>query len=202
MRRRAAEVVNGCRLNAYRGTMCSFMESKENKVAEALRWTAAASSEDGVDCKHSHLQCDGQRYCRLIAYEVLYVKYGVAKWPVDALHAVLSDCQEAEDDDNTMWYTKQLLAVVCRRILGFGNDHRQSLIDIVENMDRNQRRDHLYVYGVYELTTELIKHIETIDEGKRTVQKFKDIKRNYHFQYFYEMRCVSLQAYVQKLNAR
>ncbi|XP_060839188.1 tetratricopeptide repeat protein 39C-like isoform X2 [Rhopalosiphum padi] len=202
MRRRADEVVNGCRLNAYRGTMCSFMENKENKVAEALRWTAAASSEDGVDCKHSHFNCDGQRYCRLIAYEVLYVKYGVAKWPVDALHAVLSDCQEAEDDDNTMWYTKQLLAVVCRRVLGFGNDHCQSLIDIVENMDRNQRRDHLYVYGVYELTTEQIRHTETIDEGKRTVQKLKDIKRNYHFQYFYEMRCVSLQAYVQKLNVR
>jgi hypothetical protein len=90
MRRRADEVVNGCRLDAYRGTMCSFMESKENKVAEALRWTAAASSEDGVDCKHSHFHCDGQRYCRLVAYEVLYVKYGVAKWPVDALHAVLS----------------------------------------------------------------------------------------------------------------
>ncbi|XP_001950347.2 tetratricopeptide repeat protein 39C-like isoform X1 [Acyrthosiphon pisum] len=198
MRQRADEAVSGCRLNACPGTMCSFMESKERKVAEALRWTAAASSGDDADCNRR----DGQRHCRLIAYEVLYVKYGVAKWPVDSLHAVLSDCQEAEDDDNTMWYTKQLLTIVCRRVLGFVDDHCHSLIEIVENMDRNQRRDHLYVYGVYELTAEQIRHIETIDEGKRTVQKLKDIKRGYHFQYFYDMRCVSLQAYVQKLNAR
>lgn len=86
MRQRADEAVNGCRLNACPGTMCSFMESKETKVAEALRWTAAASSGDDADCNHR----DGQRHCRLIAYEVLYVKYGVAKWPVDALQAVLS----------------------------------------------------------------------------------------------------------------
>ncbi|CAH1708028.1 unnamed protein product [Aphis gossypii] len=205
MRRRTDEVVSGCRSDACRGTMNSFMESKETKVAEALRWTAAASSEDDADSKHGHVlcnHCDGQRYCRLIAYEVLYVKYGVAKWPEDALHAVLSDCQEAEDDDNTMLYTKQLLTVVCQRVLGFVDDYRQSLIDIVENMDRNQRRDHLYVYGVYELTAEQIRHNETIEEGKRTVQKLKDIKRSYHFQHFYEMRCVSLQAYVQKLNVR
>jgi len=93
MRRRTDEVVSGCRSDACRGTMNSFMESKETKVAEALRWTAAASSVDDADSKHGHLlcnHCDGQRYCRLIAYEVLYVKYGVAKWPEDALHAVLS----------------------------------------------------------------------------------------------------------------
>lgn len=72
----------------------------------------------------------------------------------------MTDCQEAEDDDNTMLYTKQLLTVVCQRVLGFVDDHRQSLIDIVENMDRNQRRDHLYVYGVYELTAEQIRHNE------------------------------------------
>jgi len=88
MRQRADEAVNGCRLNACQGTMCSFMESNETKVAEALRWTAAAaaSSGDDADCNHR----DGQRLCRLIAYEVLYVKYGVAKWPEDALNAVLS----------------------------------------------------------------------------------------------------------------
>jgi len=73
---------------------------------------------------------------------------------------LLTDCQEAEDDDNTMWYTKQLLTIVCRRVLGFVDDHCHSLIEIVENMDRNQRRDHLYVYGVYELTAEQIRHIE------------------------------------------
>jgi len=86
MRQRADEAVKSCRLNACQGTMRSFMESKETKVAEALRWTAASSSGDDPGCNHR----DGQRYCRLIAYEVLYVKYGVAKWPVDALHAVLS----------------------------------------------------------------------------------------------------------------
>lgn len=93
MRRRTDEVVSGCRSDACRGTMNSFMESKETKVAEALRWTAAASSEDDAVSKNGHIicnHCDGQRYCRLIAYEVLYVKYGVAKWPEDALHAVLS----------------------------------------------------------------------------------------------------------------
>jgi len=72
----------------------------------------------------------------------------------------LVDCQEAEDDDNTMWYTKQLLTIVCRRVLGFVDNHCHSLTEIVENMDRNQRRDHLYVYGVYELTAEQIRHIE------------------------------------------
>ncbi|XP_022173873.1 tetratricopeptide repeat protein 39C-like isoform X2 [Myzus persicae] len=158
MRRRADEAVDGYRLNTCQGTMSSFMESNETKVAKALRWTAATSSGDDASCNHG----DGQRHCRLIAYEVLYVKYGVAKWPVDLLHAVLSDCQEAEDDDNTMWYTKQLLTIVCRRVLGFVDDHCHSLIEIVENMDRNQRRDHLYVYGVYELTAEQIRHIEVL----------------------------------------
>lgn len=87
MRQRAYEAVNGYRLNTCQGTMCSFTESKEAQVAEALRWTAAASSgDDDADCNHG----DGRRHCRLIAYEVLYVKYGVAKWPVDSLHAVLS----------------------------------------------------------------------------------------------------------------
>lgn len=73
---------------------------------------------------------------------------------------LLADCQEAEDDDNTMWYTKQLLKTVCRKVLGFVDNYRHSLIEIVENMDRNQRRDHLYVYGVYELTAEQISHAE------------------------------------------
>lgn len=83
---------------------------------------------------------------------------------------LLVDCQKAEDDDNTMWYTKQLLTIVCRRVLGFVDDHCHSLVEIVENMDRNQRRDHLYVYGVYELTAEQIRHIE-VSKGLLIIKK-------------------------------
>lgn len=43
---------------------------------------------------------------------------------------------------------------------------------------------------------------QTASKGKQTLQKLKDLKNPYNFQYYFEKRCESLQAYVQKMNAR
>lgn len=72
----------------------------------------------------------------------------------------LVDCRETEDDDDTTRYTKRFLTIVCRRVLGFVDDHRCSLVEIVEQMDRDKRRDHLYAYGLYELAVELLSNAE------------------------------------------
>lgn len=61
--------------HAEQDTLGNFVMDRKPTVANALRTTAG----DG-----------GQRHCRLIVYEMLYVKYGVASWPEDTLHAVLT----------------------------------------------------------------------------------------------------------------
>ncbi|XP_025412758.1 tetratricopeptide repeat protein 39C-like isoform X2 [Sipha flava] len=114
-------------------------------------------------------------------------------------------CDESDDDDDATRFAKQLLTVICRKALGASvglHYASRSLAEIVERMDRDKRRDHLYVYGLYELAVEQIGHPETIEEGKRTIQKLKDFKGPYQFQYFFEMRCASLQAHVQNLHVR
>lgn len=61
---------------AERDMVGSFVTDGKRTVARELRRTTAAD-----DCR---------RICRLVAYEVLYVKYGAVKWPAKTLHAVLA----------------------------------------------------------------------------------------------------------------
>lgn len=74
----------------------------------------------------------------------------------------MTDCGESEEDDNTTRYTKILLTIVCRKalLLGSVDDHRRSLAEIVEHMERERRRDHLYAYSLYELAAEQICYAE------------------------------------------
>lgn len=69
-----------------------------------------------------------------------------------------TDCKEAKDDDDATRLTKQLLTVICRKALGSVDQNycTRSLAEIVKRMDRDKRRDHLYVYGLYELAIEQI----------------------------------------------
>lgn len=72
-----------------------------------------------------------------------------------------ADCRETDDDDDaTIRYTKKFLTVVCRKALGFDDDHRRSLIEIVQRMERDKQRDHLYAYSLYELAAEQISREE------------------------------------------
>lgn len=79
-------------------------------------------------------------------------------WLVD----LYTDCRENERDDETTRYQKMLLAVVFRKALSPGSvgDHRRCLIEIVEQMERDERRDHLYAYGLYELAAEQVASVE------------------------------------------
>lgn len=80
MSRRVDETVRGIRWsNAERDMVGSFVTDRWRTVAKMLRRTAGRDNNDR-----------SRRRCRLIVYEVLYVKYGAAKWPEDALHAVLA----------------------------------------------------------------------------------------------------------------
>lgn len=87
----------------------------------------------------------------------------------------LTDCRESEEDDDTTRYTKILLTIVCRKALSSGSvdDHRRSLAEIVEQMEREQRRDHLYAYALYELAAEQICHAQ--------VRHFSDRSKPFRF---------------------
>lgn len=76
MRRRSDETASNQWSATEHKMMGKFVVDGKLMVAKALR-TAAAG-----DC--------GRTVGRLIAYEVLYVKYGVARWPVDALKSALA----------------------------------------------------------------------------------------------------------------
>lgn len=78
MSRRVDETADGWWQSAERDMVGRFVMDRKRSVAEALRRMTGAA-DDGC----------GQR-CRLIVYEMLYVKYGAAKWPADSLHAVLA----------------------------------------------------------------------------------------------------------------
>lgn len=55
-----------------------------NFVADGKRTLASTLSRTTV------AGGDAERRCRLLVYEALYVRYGVAAWPADALNAVLT----------------------------------------------------------------------------------------------------------------
>lgn len=59
----------------YYNLVCDSLLARKRAVAKALQHAAGD---------------DGPLHCRLIVYEILYVKYGMAKWPVDTLHAALA----------------------------------------------------------------------------------------------------------------
>lgn len=75
-----------------------------------------------------------------------------------------ADCRENKNDNETTRYQKKLLTIVCRKALSsdgpVDEDHRRCLTEIVEQMERDKRRDHLYAYGLYELAAEQVGSIE------------------------------------------
>lgn len=83
MSRRVDETVRGIRWSsAERDMVGSFVTDRYRAVTKMLRRTDTAAAGRDND--------RGRRRCRLIVYEALYVKYGAARWPEDALHAVLA----------------------------------------------------------------------------------------------------------------
>lgn len=72
----------------------------------------------------------------------------------------LADCKEFEGaDDDTTRYMAAFLTTLCRRALqtrGDNDEYLSRLTKIVELMEREKRRDHLYAYGLYELAAEQI----------------------------------------------
>lgn len=71
-----------------------------------------------------------------------------------------TDCRESVDDDDTTRYTKQFLTIVCQRALGTVDNYCRSLMEIVQRMEHDKRRDHLYAYGLFELASEQIDRCE------------------------------------------
>jgi hypothetical protein len=79
MSRQVDESVDSRWQRAERDMVGRFVMDRKWPVAEALRRTIGVAGDD---------RCG--RRCRLIVYEMLYVKYGAARWPADSLRAVLA----------------------------------------------------------------------------------------------------------------
>lgn len=99
MSRRVDETARGNRWpTAERDMVGSFVTGRRRAVARALRraaTTTAAAADGRGDDGDGGDGGRGRLRCRLIVYEVLYVKYGAAGWPADALHAALAGERDA-----------------------------------------------------------------------------------------------------------
>lgn len=89
-------------------------------------------------------------------------KYGLYNKILYIMLSCSADCRETVDDedDATRRYTKRFLTIVCRRALGFVDGHCRSLMEIVQRMERDKRRDRPYAYGLFELAVEQIGRYE------------------------------------------
>ncbi|XP_050541611.1 tetratricopeptide repeat protein 39C-like isoform X2 [Daktulosphaira vitifoliae] len=143
-------------------------------------------------------------YYKLIIYEVLYVIYGVSMLSTDTLNTIITDCKEAIDDNEvneSYRYIKKLLTVVCRRqMMECDSCHGNLLHELITYMNIHNYQDHVYAYALYELAIEQINCPETLQEGKKTIQKMQYFKRLCYFRNFFEKRCDALEAYVKKFN--
>ncbi|XP_050419574.1 tetratricopeptide repeat protein 39C-like isoform X2 [Adelges cooleyi] len=171
---------------------------RENKIEFYSTFVAQKSSDIIKELK-ANSKID-PAYYKLIAYEVLYVVYGVSLLPSKTIRNIILDCQDDDTDKVTQRFTKKLLIAVCRRqTMECDNCRGSMLYELIGNMKKHKYGDHVYAYALYEMAIELISRPESIEEGKIIVEKLQNFKGQCYFKTFFETRCEALEAYVKKL---